>query len=391
MSAKTGKPLKVIKQPYQETLRPWASSKQVGHWLYDVKGFEEQTTPEGRRTTGKIAIDRLIHKCPKEPAIPAIRELRRLASRLLYCPTHEDGTPLTEVERLYPSFLVHGTNTGRLSSSGPNIQNWEKDVRIIVVPSKSGWVLWSADFSQIEPRLTAWFSKDTERAARYDEPGFNEHKFVASLFFNIPYDKVDKKDDSKDTVYGKAKRINNGANYLLGAKSLAKMYDWDLASTKRLHEQWKRLMPKCVEWQRKVVAEVTGPRGTKMLYNPFGRRGLFYYPGAAAAAVAFKPQSSAADIIHRTSIALLYERIGWPKWKAQKVARVVRSLPYPATVNAQIHDQLLGECPKEALADVFGVVKEVAEQGWPELDGLAIPVTLEWSSESWGEMQSYAL
>jgi len=393
---KSGKPLKFIMVDDSETVRPWASAPQVAAWLYDTQGYPEELTAKGSRASGKVVLDKLAHRHPEDRGLGAIRKLRTLASRLNYCPTDEGGNPLTHAETLHPSFLPHGTNTGRLASSGPNIQNWEEDVRCIVVPSQPGWVLWSADYSQIEPRLTAWFSEDAERAARYDQPGFNEHKFVCALFFKLPYEAV-VKDNSKDAPYGKAKRINNGANYLLGARTMAKMNDWDLAETQRLCNTWKRLMPKAVEWQQRVVAEVVGgpgSRGTKMLYNPFGRRGLFYAPGSGPAAVAYNPQSTAADIIFRAMLGLLYERIRWPRAKVAEAVRVIRPLPRPARVIAQVHDQLLGECPREALADVLGTVREVMTQPWPELssaqtpNGLAIPVSPEWG-ETWGDMEAY--
>ena len=390
---KGGKPRKFVMEPYTEAMRPWASSKQVCDYLYVQKKYPAQHNDAGNFTAGKIAIEKLAHakECQNDPSIKAIRKLRTFASRLNYCPLDEDGKPLTEVETLHPSFLPHGTSFGRLSSSGPNIQNWEEDVRVIVVPSRPGWEIGSVDFSQIEPRLTAWFSQDAERLARYDDPSFNEHKFVASLFFGLPMDQIPK-DNDKDAMYGQAKRVNNGANYLLGYKTLSKMYDWDLTTTRKRCEDWKKLMPKCVVWQQRVAAEV---KVSKMLYNPFRRRGLFYMPNCAPKAVAFGPQSTAADILHRAMLGLLYERIGWPRWKVEKVMRVIRPLPEPARVIAQVHDQLLFEYPKEIRAEVFGTVCEVMTQPWPELEsalspkGLAIPVSPEYSEESWGEMRAY--
>jgi len=157
-------------------------------------------------------------------------------------------------------------------------------------------------------------------------------------------------------------------------------------------------MPKAAAWQREVIAEVVGTPlkpGTRLLYNPFGRRGLFYGPDAGTRSVAFNPQSTAADIIYRAMLGLLYEAIGWPRSKAEEVVHVLCPLPPPARIIAQIHDQLLGECPRDILPDVCHALKTVMTQPWPELkseltpDGLSIPIALE-VGESWGEMEPWA-
>src|SRR5207245_10749735 len=90
------------------------------------------------------------------------------------------------IERIKPNFNPHGTASGRLSSSDPNLQNVPSAARYIYVPSYPDWVLIEADFSSLENRLTAWFAQDSDRLERLSTPGFNEHKWVTSQFFGIP-------------------------------------------------------------------------------------------------------------------------------------------------------------------------------------------------------------
>lgn len=375
LSAKTGKPLKKIKVPEQYAVVPWRSTDEIKHFLFETRAYPVQLDPKtGRASTGKEALERLINRNPSDKALTALRNLRKMEELTgTFCKELEIGS-----ERLHPSFNVQGTATGRLSSSGPNLQNFPESARVIFIPSDPEYDWLSVDFSQIENRLTAWFAQDTDRLARFDQPGFSEHKYAASKFFGIPMRQV-KKDNSKDAPYGKAKRIVHGVNYTAGAKKISQMYDMDYREVCELLARWKAEIPKTIEWQERIGNQA---KQLKQLYNPFGRKGLFYDKKAYSAGVAFLPQSTAADVIFQCMIALMYERINWPA----PANRVHWALPPYAHLVLQVHDQLLFEVHKERLREVAQGVQRVMEQPWPELEGLRIPVALETGS-NWGEMR----
>src|SRR5208337_252832 len=148
-------------------------------------------------TTDKGALDRLYRrtKLPEVKAIQRLRQVDELRTTFL-----KEGT--VGVGRVHANFLVHGTNSGRLSSSGPNLQNLNPTAKYIYVPSHEGWVFVEGDFSSLENRLTAWYANDTERLVRLSTPGFNEHKLSTSRIFGIRVEDVSK--DSTEYRLGKA-------------------------------------------------------------------------------------------------------------------------------------------------------------------------------------------
>jgi DNA polymerase-1 len=381
VSEKTGKPLKYVMVEGLETETPWRSSDVVGKWLYETLKLPVQLDLKTEQvTTGKMALERLYRKT-KNRSIDALRKLRKMNSLMtLFCKEQMLG-----IDRMHPHFNVHGTASGRLSSSDPNLQNVPETARYIYIPSHAGWKIIDVDYSQIENRLTAHFAGDTERMQRFlENPKFSEHKFAASLFFDIPYDEVEK-DNDKDAPYGKAKRIVHGSNYGMGAKKISLMYDMDFKETKELQNRWKMAIFRTSQWQERCAEQA---KKDGYLATPFGRKRWFYTSSYFTESLSFLPQSTAADVIFRAMIGLMYERIGWPLEKALSTVRVVEPLPQPAKLLLQVHDSLVFEAPAEQVDEVVRVVRKVMEQPWPELAGLVIPIGIK-VGDSWGDAEDY--
>jgi DNA polymerase-1 len=114
-----------------------------------------------------------------------------------------------ENDRIHPSFLLHGTVTGRVSSKGPNIQNIPRDPRIkgMFIPEK-GYKFVEIDYSQAELRVMAFYSKDKLMTEQYVKKQ-DIHLATASFIFMKKPEDVTK--DERKT----AKLVNFG--YLYGA------------------------------------------------------------------------------------------------------------------------------------------------------------------------------
>jgi len=215
-SPKTGKPLRYFTVEATEEVVPWRSGKEMEEWLYGTLGLPKQYHPKTQQvTTDKTAIAKLHRrllagtiKCETPGVVQAISALSKLrrTSTLVNSFLKEK---FADVGRMHSHFNVHGTASGRLSSSDPNLQNIPESSRFIYVPSHPDWVIVEADYSSIENRLTALFAGDTERLGRLADPGFNEHKYMTSQFYGIPYELVEKSNDT-DAPYRKAKCINHG-------------------------------------------------------------------------------------------------------------------------------------------------------------------------------------
>src|SRR5262249_3226800 len=126
---------------------------------------------------------------------------------------HEDG-------RIHSSFSQVVAATGRLSSSDPNLQNIPvrtedgRQIRQAFGPSYPGWSLLTADYSQIELRVLAHFSKDTALVKAFAEDR-DIHTAVAARVFGVPEDKVTSKHRRM------AKMVNFGVIYGLSPYGLA--------------------------------------------------------------------------------------------------------------------------------------------------------------------------
>lgn len=201
---------------------------------------------------------------------------------------------LDEDSRIYTTLNFHGTNSGRLSSSKPNLQNITRtkeglpDIRRLFRASPGRFIV-QADFSQAELRCIAQFSGDSELTRIYRE-GLSLHKETAKRFFGPNYTAEE---------YSTTKNVNFGVFYLQTAdtfqekhgipKHLAQPYiDW----------VWQTFTG-VAEWEEGVKREV---KSGKPLVSPFGRKRRFHLltreniQAAYREGINFYPQSTASDL-----------------------------------------------------------------------------------------------
>lgn len=378
---KSGKPVKFISRPEPKRVVPWRSPDAKARYLYSSEpGCLSQDRVldlhTGNLTTGKMALAKIYSKT-KNRAVEALRILNKLDETLSTF-AKED---MVKISRMYPHFNVHGTASGRLSSSDPNLQNIPEAARCIYVPSHVGWKIVDVDYSNIENRLTAILAGDTDRLKKYAIPGYSDYKLLVSRAFGIPECDV-VKDNSRDAPYGRCKAIVLGINYGLGAKKISKMYDMDIKEVNRLMLTWKSEIKETTSWQIRTANEAI-EKG--VLTTPFGRKRWFWTSSAYTESLSFLPQSTAADIIFRAMIGLMYEKIGWPEAKVSRVVSIYKPIPKLVRLLLQVHDSLVFECPADLVDELVSTLKLVMEQPWPEIEGSVIPISVK-VSDSWGEV-----
>jgi DNA polymerase I-like protein with 3'-5' exonuclease and polymerase domains len=377
---KSGKPVKFISQPSVERVVPYNSPKAVGKYLYTTLGLPEQLHPKTKQvTTDKNAIERLWRKT-RNPEIKALNEVSRIET--LLTSFLKDESSDIKVQRVHSNFLPHGTATGRLSSSNPNMQNNPPVTKFTFVPTHADWCFVEVDYSSLENRLSAWYANDSERLTRLSTPGFNEHKWLAGHIFNIPMNEVDK----SSYEYGIGKHSNHGADAGMGPSKMAKQYDLIEKDCRNYLDMWKKLNHKSAEWQVRTGNQA-GTEG--VLTTAFGRKRWFWSFSSYTDGIRFMTQGTGADVCYRAMISLMYERINWPAELAMKVVLELHPLPMPAQLVLQIHDSLLFEMPKSMVESTCQVIKQAAEQYWPELGGMNIPVAFKVGEpgQSWGELK----
>jgi len=194
-----------------------ASSTQIAIFLYDILQIKPVDKKDGRGT-GEPILKKMSH--PVAEIILKYREVAKLLS------TYIDKMPNSlnpKTNRIHASFNQNGTDTGRFSSSKPNMQNipsHNKDIRKIF-KATDGYLMISSDYSAQEPRLMAHMSKDKKMIAAYkqDKDLYSE---IAAIAFNMSYedclefylDECGKK-TTKTNVEGK-KRRNTAKTIVLG-------------------------------------------------------------------------------------------------------------------------------------------------------------------------------
>lgn len=379
---KAGKPVKFIHTPGTERVVPWQSSSRVATYLYETLGLPKQLHRKTKKvTTDKQSLERLFRQT-KNPALDALRKIRQL-DELLSTFLKEPNATTQSVTRIHSNFLVHGTATGRLASSGPNMQNIPSKARYIYVPSHSDWCFVEADFSSLENRLAAWYANDTDRLARLSMPGFNEHLWLARQIYGEQVTK-------DDPEYKLGKITNHGADGAMGARKLSQTHDLPEKLARELILSWRKINWKSATWQEEAgnAATLTG-----QTVNAFGRKRWYWSKSGYTEGIRFFPQSTGADICFRAMIGMMYERIDWPVEFALKASPVLLPLPRPARLVLQVHDSLLIECPLALVDEVARCLKVVMEQPWEQLGGFSIPceVKVGEPSMSWAELTPYKI
>lgn len=379
---KSGKPVKFISLPGTKRVVPWRSPDAKAAYLYGPEsngGLGQERVLDlhsGNLTTGKMALTKIYSKT-KNRAVEALRILNKLDETL----STFAKAGMVKVSRMYPHFNVHGTASGRFSSSDPNLQNIPESARCIYVPSHAGWKIVDVDYSNIENRLTAILAGDTERLRKYADPKYSDYKLLASRAYGIPEADVIK-DNSREAPYGRCKAIVLGINYGLGAKKISKMYDMDIKEVNRLMLTWKSEIKETSSWQTRTANQAIE---TGVLTTPFGRKRWFWTSSAYTESLSFLPQSSAADIIYRAMIALMYEKVGWAQEKVSRVVKIYKPIPKLARLLLQVHDALVFECPPDLVDELVATLKLVMEQPFEEIGGMVIPISVK-VSDSWGEI-----
>jgi DNA polymerase-1 len=306
------------------------STKQLAEILFDRLGLESIRQGKTQRSTDADVLDQL---SGRHPIIPLLLEYRQMVKLLN---TYIDKLPLlvnSRTGRVHASFNQTVTATGRLSSSDPNLQNIPirtelgKQIRSAFVPKDKDGCIFSADYSQIELRLLAHFSKDAALLKAFAED-MDIHTFVASQIYG-----VEPKDVSSE-MRTKAKAVNFGIIYGQGAYGLSQTVGISQSEAKKFIDDYYARYPSIRKFMDSVI-----DRTNKMGYAEtiLGRRrpitgldskNFNIRSQAERLAVNTVIQGSAADLI---KVAMI------------NIQRKIDTEHLPIQMILQIHDELVFE------------------------------------------------
>ena len=320
------------------------SPKQLGELLFGRLGL-----PGGKRTTkGQWSTDEktLSKLAGDHPIISAILEYRACAKLKS---TYVDKLPtlIDDQGRVHTTFKQHTTETGRLASEDPNLQNIPirtergKLIRKAFVARDDRHVLISADYSQIELRLMAAMSGDTAMLEAFRR-GEDIHRDTASRVYDVMPAFVTPEQRSK------CKMVNFGIIYGISAFGLSQRLKVPRKEAADLIETYFKLYPKVKDFMEKAIekARKTGYAetvlGRRRTLRDINSRNATARQAAERDAINTPIQGSAADLI---KIAMV------------RTDRALREAGLRAKMVLQIHDELVFDCPKSEAERVKEIVR----------------------------------
>ena len=243
-----------------------ASPKQLGEIIYnELKIAKLKRTKKGSLATSANILEDLAysgHKFPK--LVLEWRQLSKLKN------TYSDALQNhinSKTKRVHTSFLLAATNTARLASSDPNLQNIPiksedgREIRKAFIAEK-GNLLISADYNQIEMRILADLA-DVKELKKAFKNEIDIHAMTASQVFNLKTNKV------TDDFRRKAKAINFGIIYGITQYGLAKQIAVSNSEALEFINSYFKRFPEIKEYMNETIKNC---RKNGFVNNIFGRR-----------------------------------------------------------------------------------------------------------------------
>ncbi|MFZ5929368.1 MAG: DNA polymerase I [Acidobacteriota bacterium] len=337
------------------------SPKQLGEVLFERLGLQPQgkTSKTKAYSTSADVLEALAASHPVAAKILEYRQLAKLKG------TYVDALPQLispQDGRLHTTFNPAGAATGRLSSTDPNLQNIPvrtelgREIRSCFIP-EPGWVLLSADYSQIELRLLAHFSSDTAlvEAFRHNE---DIHTRTASEIHGVPPLMV------TPEMRRAAKAVNFGIVYGQTPFGLAQQLGISQDEARLYIQKYFERYPGVRIWIDRTIEEVRERGYTLTLW---GRRRPIpdiasKNPNARAfaerTAVNTPLQGTAADLMRKAMIVVDAE---------------LRQRGWRSRLLLQVHDELVLECPPEELGEARDMLRRAMEG----VEKLTVPLLVE--------------
>lgn len=389
--------------PILERIREWTedaefnpnSPKQVAAYLYDQEGLPKyRTARRGKQQEGKTSkqVLKILRKHRPEytPLINDIIEYRNLIKN---AGTYVKGllNRMDEDDRIRGDFLVHGTSTGRWSSSNPNLQNipdashTKIEIRNGYI-APEGYLLFNADYSQLELRVAAHLSEDENFTQVYRE-GRDLHQEVVEALYGTS------KEDTTPYMRYLAKCMSFGALYRRGPQSLANGPEmdmveeefhgtrWTVDEAREFFDKWFANFPGFERWAKEIAAF-----GYKNQYvqTPFGNKRRFpFIPrndnGAVERQSINTPIQGTAALITVSAFTRIHQRFKeLNREESKKVAHLTIT----------VHDSIMGEFMPQYLDVVRDIVVNEMENNCPIEFNVPLQADFEFAP-NWGIIKDW--
>jgi len=322
------------------------SPKQLGVILFEKLGLPVIKKTKTGYSTAADVLEKL------EPEHEIIRHILQYRQLGKLQSTYIEGL-LKEIheedQKIHTRFQQALTSTGRLSSTDPNLQNIPvrleegRKIRQAFVPSNPEWLLFAADYSQIELRVLAHMCGD-ENLINAFQNGLDIHTNTAMNVFHVAEEEV------TSDMRRAAKAVNFGIVYGISDYGLSQNLDITRKEAADFIERYFASFPGVQDYMKNIVEEAK-QQGyvTTMLnrrrYLPDLKSSNFNLRSFAERTAMNTPiQGSAADIIKKAMIDM---------------AAALKEQNLQTKMLLQVHDELIFEAPKEEIAILEKLVPEV--------------------------------
>lgn len=341
------------------------SPKQLGVILFEKMGLPVIKKTKTGYSTAVDVLEQLREQAPIVDDILIYRQIAKIQS------TYVEGLlKMIQADgRVHTRYVQTLTQTGRLSSVDPNLQNIPirleegRKIREAFVPGKEGWLIYSSDYSQIELRVLAHISDDEHLKQAFVE-GQDIHTSTAMRVFGIDDETLVTPNMRRD-----AKAVNFGIVYGISDYGLSQNLGITRKEAQQYIDTYFERYPGVKEYMESIVREAKDSGYVETLFHrrrylpEINSRNFNLRSFAERTAINSPIQGSAADII---KIAMIH------------LAKRLKEEKFEAKMLLQVHDELVFEVPETELEALDQLVKESMEHAVT----LHVPLTTD---SSWGK------
>ena len=336
------------------------STQQLATILFDKLKLSPVRKTKTGFSTDVAVLETLRKEHPIVERMLDYRQLSKLKS------TYVDALPKLihpDTGRVHTSFNQTVAATGRLSSSDPNLQNIPirteigREIRRAFIPGGKDMRIMSADYSQIELRIMAHISGDDGLLDAFTK-GEDIHSSTAAKVFG-----VNAKELTRD-MRRKAKEVNFGIMYGIGAFGLASRLDITQTESKEIIAKYFERFPKVNQYIAETIAKarrdgyVTTLLGRRRYLPEIHSKNANLRSNAERQAINMPIQGTAADMI-KLAMIKIHKELGMKKLQSKMLL--------------QVHDELIFEIYRNEESEVRALVEESMKNAMK----LSVPIEVE--------------
>ncbi|MEI2403110.1 DNA polymerase I [Niallia taxi] len=341
------------------------SPKQLGVILFEKLGLPVVKKTKTGYSTSADVLETLASSHDVIKEILEFRQLGKLQSTYI-----EGLQKVVHNGKIHTRFNQVLTQTGRLSSIDPNLQNIPirleegRKIRQAFVPSEKDWIIFAADYSQIELRVLAHIAKDEKLIEAFRED-HDIHTETAMSVFHVEADEV------TSNMRRHAKAVNFGIVYGISDYGLSQSLNITRKEAGKFIERYLESYPGVKTYMEEIVADAKQQGYVSTLlhrrrYLPdITSRNFNLRSFAERTAMNTPIQGSAADIIKKAMI---------------EMANRLEAEGLKAKLLLQVHDELIFEAPKDEIEKLKEIVPDVMENAVE----LSVPLKVDYSyGDTW--------